>query len=352
MASTTLHDKFASAGAQWGQFAGAETPSSFGDPAAELRALLHGAAVYELSWRGMLILTGSDRVRWLNGMITNNIRDLAEHSGNYNFMLSPQGRIQGDMDAYNRGDYLLVTAERQQLPRIAETFDKYIIMDDVSVTEASDKLVSIGISGPTSHEMLMRAGFELPVLEPGQVFDTTWRDIGLSLVRGVTVRVQSYELWVAPDNACATWDALTGAGAVPVGTQAFEYFRMLNGIPRYGVDITERDLPQETAQNHALHYSKGCYVGQEIVERIHSRGNVHRTLVGFELSAGELPTRGTKVQFNGKDVGEITSAASIPIDSRVRNLALGFLRREASQPGTEVQVGNSTALVAALPFQI
>lgn len=350
LAMTTLHDKLAASGARMANFDGTETPATFGDSVAELQALRGGCAVYDLSWRGFLILTGADRVRWLNGMITNNIRDLALNQGNYSFLLSAQGRIQADLNAYNRGEYIMVTAKLAQLPRIRETFDKYIIMDDVEVTDATDKLTSLAVTGPTAHEVLMRAGFALPSLAAGQVLDTEWQGVGLSLVRGVSERIQTYEVWVTPENACRVWDALVSGGASPAGTEALEWFRILNGIPRYGVDIRDRDLPQETAQDHALHFSKGCYVGQEIVERIHSRGTVHRTFAGFELSIDELPSSSTKVQRDGKDVGEITSACRIPLQ-QPRVLALGYIRREAAAPGTEVQIGNSTARVAQLPFQ-
>ncbi len=351
MSSTALHDKLAAAGATMAVFDATETPASFGDPAAELAALRRTCGLYDLGRRGFLILTGNDRVRWLNGMVTNNVRDLAPGNGNYSFVLNPQGRIQGDLNTYNRGEYLMVTTDRAQLPKLKELFDRYIIMDDVEVTDASDKLTSIAVTGPIAHEILQRAGFTLPAMSPGEVLDTEWHGIGLSLVRGIFDSIQTYELWLTHDNAPAAWDALVSAGAVPVGTEAIEFFRILHGIPRYGQDIGERDLPQETAQSHALHFSKGCYIGQEIVERIHSRGNVHRTFAGFDLGHGAPPEKGSKAQRDGKDVGEITTAAVLPLDTP-RTLAIGYLRREAATPGSEVQIGNTSAQVAHLPFQL
>jgi folate-binding protein YgfZ len=351
MSLTALHDKFVAIGARMIERSGVQTPAAFGDPSSELASLRHQAGVHALDWQGKLVLTGEDRVRWLNGMVTNNVRDLAPGFGNYSFVLNPQGRIQGDLNAYNRGDHILITTDRAQLPKLKELFDKYIIMDDVEVTDVSDKLLSLVATGPTAHEILARADFQLPPLAPGQIFDTEWNTVGLSIVRGVLDRIQTYEIWLHPDNAAAVWDALLSAAATPVGTEALEWFRILNGVPQYGVDIGERDLPQETAQDHALHFVKGCYIGQEIVERIRSRGQVHRTLTGFQLSGEPLPARGTKVQRDGKDVGEITSAASIPIDGHVRNVALGYIRREAASPGTEIQVGGVIATVAQVPFK-
>lgn len=353
MPSTPLQEKLTGAGAQFSDFCGAHAVATFGDPQAELRALLEASGVYELNWRGKLVLSGEDRVRWLNGMVTGNVRDLPHNRGTYAFILNPQGRIQGDLYAFQRGDYLLVASDLAQLSTLTATFDRYIIMDDVEVGDVSDKLSSIGLAGPLAVDTLARAAIQIPTLHPLEVADITWNNIGLSVMRGESEHNPSFEIWFDPEKAYQIWDALVAAGAIPVGTQALEWRRILLGIPRFGIDIGERDLPQETAQDRALHYSKGCYVGQEIVERIHSRGNVHRHLIGFELSAPV--ERGTKVRVGGKDVGEITSSARIPLLGGERTLALGYIRREHASPGTEVelslQTGEMTATVASLPFQ-
>jgi folate-binding protein YgfZ len=135
-----------------------------------------------------------------------------------------------------------------------------------------------------------------------------------------------------------------------VGSEALEMDRVARGIPRYGVDLRERDLPQETGQEHALNFSKGCYIGQEIVERIRSRGNVHRTLIGLEVE-GEPPQPGTKVFAADKEVGEVTSAARAPFGDGMRTLALGYLRREAATPGAKVKVSEQVGTVKSLPFR-
>ena len=161
----------------------------------------------------------------------------------------------------------------------------------------------------------------------------------------------TYEIWLSPSDAPALWEALRKAGAAGVGAEALEKFRVMAGVPRYGVDIRDRDLPQETEQTGALHFSKGCYIGQEIVERIRSRGNVRRKFTGF-LIDGPLPAAGTKIQSAGKDVGEITSSASLPGAAGERAVALGYLRREAAMPDKELQAGNARATVTELPFEV
>ena len=134
-----------------------------------------------------------------------------------------------------------------------------------------------------------------------------------------------------------------------MGTAALDLLRIAAGIPRYGIDIRERDLPQETEQERALNFSKGCYVGQEIVERIRSRGQVRRKFTGFEVN-GPLPAPGSKILVEGKEVGEITSAASLPLAGGERRVALGYIRREVATPGKQVEAGGSAASVANLPF--
>jgi folate-binding protein YgfZ len=281
-------------------------------------------------------------------MVTNNVRDLQPGRGVYAFLLNPQGHILGDLYAYNRGESLLVDTDQVQVERILAVFDKYIIMDDVEVAILSDA-AAIGIAGPKSGEALLAAGFEIPELAPLQFVEISWQQIRVTVVRGDNPGVESFELWVAPADTQRVREALVQAGAKPVGTPALERLRIAAGIPRYGVDIRERDLPQETEQERALNFSKGCYVGQEIVERIRSRGQVRRKFTGLEIS-GPLPAAGSKIQVDGKDVGEITSATSVPMAGGDRRLGLGYIRREVATPGKQVEAGGSAAAVANLPF--
>jgi folate-binding protein YgfZ len=146
-------------------------------------------------------------------------------------------------------------------------------------------------------------------------------------------------------------DALVAAGATPTGTIALDWHRILRGVPLSGVDFGERELAQETNQDFALHFSKGCYVGQEIVERVRSRGNVHRTFCGFAIE-GEPPAVKSRIVLADKQVGEVTSSATIPLSNGTRTFALGVIRREAAAPGTSVSIEGANATVASLPFQL
>jgi aminomethyltransferase len=314
----------------------------------EFRALCSSSGVYDLGSRVKLRLTGSDRIRWLNGMVTNNVRDLSVGRGVYTFLLNPQGHILGDLYAFSLGEHILLETDHAQLEKILATFDHYIIMDDVEVTHVTDT-ITIGMTGPTAAQVLLAAGFEVPALQPLQVADLVWHGHNVTMVRCESERYPSFELWTPPEPGPEVRDALLSAGATRVGWEALELHRVALGVPRYGQDIRERDLPQETEQQRALHFNKGCYVGQEIVERIRSRGNIHRKFTGF-LVHGQPPAAGTKIQSQGKDVGSVTSSAAIPTSDGEQTVALGYIRREVGNAGKEVQIAESTAVVTELPF--
>jgi folate-binding protein YgfZ len=349
MSRTEVTEKLRTNGVGLADYRGGQTVAAYSDPRKEFSALQNSCGLYDLGWRTNITLGGRDRVRWLNGMITNNIRDLAAGQGVYAFVLNPQGHILGDLYAYNRGDSFLVTTDRVQTEMLLGLFKRYIIMDQVEATNVSDKLTTIGVTGPASRETLRRIGLDVPELQPLQLAEVNWQRLGLTIVRGDNPISESYEMFVAPETAHLFWETLVKAGATPAGSEALELFRIAAGIPCYGLDIRERDLPQETEQARALNFTKGCYIGQEIVERIRSRGNVHRKFTGFVLQ-GSLPAPGAKVQADSKDIGEITSVASLPLPSGDLSVALGYVRREIGTSGKEVRVGDIKATVRDLPF--
>ncbi len=317
----------------------------------EYQALVSGCGIFDLSSRVKIRLTGSDRLRWLNGMVTNNIRDLAPNHGVYCFLLNAQGHIQADLYTYNMGEYLLVDTAAELRDTVLAHFDKFIIMDDVEVADVTSTSAAIGLSGPRAKAILRAAGIEAPELASLELCTPSCNcDCGClacTVVRGDEATGDSYEIWLAPDQMQTAWGALVAAGATPVGAEAMEMLRISRGIPRYGVDIRERDLPQETGQMRALSFTKGCYLGQEIVERIRSRGAVRREFNAFEVE-GALPAPGTKILAGEKEAGEITSSVELPLAASSRAVALGYLRREAS--GKTLQAGGATLKQVSLPI--
>src|SRR5450631_891860 len=342
MTSTTLP------GANPTEHSGATSAPDFGDARAEFQALLSGCGLYDLSGRAKIVVTGSDRARWLNGMATNNVRDLALGHGVYAFLLNAQGRIQADLYTFQRGESLLVDTERGQGETILQLFDHYIIADDVEIADISGKLTALGLTGPESHQVLERAGIAVPDLAHLQFADVAWQQKTVTLLRSGEEASESWQIWLAPEHAGKLWDALLKAGAQPVGMTALNLFRISRGIPQFGVDIRERDLPQETGQTRALNFTKGCYLGQGIVERIRSRGTVHRQFTAFVVE-GALPEPGAKLLTDEKEVGEITSSAVLPLAGGDRPVALGYLRREAV--GKELRAGAAKVTPARIPIQ-
>jgi aminomethyltransferase len=312
----------------------------------QLHALAAGCGAYRVN-RAVVELRGKDRVRWLNGMVSNNIRDLATGRGVYAFVLNPQGQIQGDLYAFNRGETLVLEIDRAQanlLPQLR----RYIIMDKVEVQELGDSIVIFGIAGPNATHVIKLLGINGSEATLA-LSEASWNGGSVTVVRGDNPCVLNYEFWVPSEQAQAFWSALLKAGAEGIHEVALDAFRILCGIPKIGVDIRERTLPQETAQDRALNFNKGCYIGQEIVERIRARGSVHRVITGFEVS-GPAPASGTPIQVDGKDVGVITSVATIPSSTGAHVIALGLLRKEHLTTGSAFDVADASLRPVLLPF--
>jgi aminomethyltransferase len=314
--------------------------------AAELHALASGCGAHRLD-RALVSLSGKDRVRWLNGMVSNNIRDLAPEHGVYAFVLNPQGNIQGDLYAFNRGESLMLEIESSQVMLLPQ-LRRYIIMDKVDVEEFGDRFVAFSITGPKSIEVVASLGIALADSTALTISDTNWNGISIVVVRGDNPYVPNYEFWVPKEHADSLWQSLNGSGAMGVHTEALEAFRVLCGVPKIGADIRERTLPQETGQERALNFNKGCYIGQEIVERIRARGAVHRVFTGFEVDGTVQP--GSTIQSDGKDVGQITSVTTIPTQSGERAIGLGYVRREHLSSGVDLAAAGAKVRPVPLPF--
>jgi aminomethyltransferase len=317
----------------------------------QLAALLRGTGVATLDGIAWIRVTGDDRVRWLNGMTTNSIQQLASGESNYNFFLSAQGRIQGDAVALMLDNSILLGTAAGRVPALMELLDRFIIMDDVELVEhPSSGLI---VAGPNAASTLSGIGIETSSI--AQLHFTAiddWRGHKIAVIHAYSPLVPRFELWSeSPGAIAALTEALNTVGATFVNNEALNHLRILEGTPLYGVDIRDKELPQETNQTRALHFAKGCYLGQEIVERIRSRGNVHRTFHAFQLS-GELPAQNATLEVDSKPVGELTSVATIPLTAGPVQLALGYVRREALERSSAITYPGGTALPIATPFRV
>ncbi len=330
------------------EIATASTSSS----ASQLAALLQGAGISRLDQTGWIRVTGEDRVRWLNGMVTNSIQQLKDGEGNYNFLLSVQGRIQGDAMIFAEPDALLVETASSQVAGLMTLLDRFIIMDDVELADATGSQSGLLIAGPKAASLLQQIGLNVQDLGLLEMRSMSREAAQISVVHTYSPLVPRFELWADAETATKLFEALQSAGAALCEAQSLEWLRILEGTPLFGTDIRDRELPQETGQTRALHFAKGCYLGQEIVERIRSRGNVHRTFSAFRLE-GELPAVGASLEADGKQVGELTSVAAIPLpgdDGTVVQLGLGYVRREALDRGAPILYTGGAAIPVSLPF--
>ncbi len=364
-------------------YRGAFTPQQLDAPEVETAALVTEAAIHDLGWLRRVAVRGEDRFRWLSGMVTNTVNDLFPNTGAWNLVLNAQGRIQGDLMVWRGSEELSPPRRKTETPGrktregsadpllgtpfagesgleleiAADQYEKllahlnhFIIMDDVELvplgTEAPGEAGAetvIGLTGPRADEVLARLG--LPgFAHPMSGAQVEWNGYDLRLVRSYGVLAPHDELWLPVAGLPLLWSALRTAGATPIGCAALDAFRIAEAIPLYGIDMVERDLPQETSQTRALHFNKGCYLGQEIVERIHSRGNVHRHLRPLELVgpplSGQVPAAGTELLLeDGSVAGQITSAAALPLASGSRVFALGMIRAEAEERTLIYQAG-------------
>jgi folate-binding protein YgfZ len=334
-----------------GLFCGALTARVFDGLAGEIDSLLHSAGVSDLGWRGKILVTGGDRLRWLNGMVSNAVQSLPEGQGNYSFLLSVQGRIQGDCYVYRRADDVLLDTSVEQVPALMSHLDHFIIMDDVELADVSQQWTGLSLVGPRAGQVLATLGFSpsTPGVENARMSSAKIGEVTCTIIEAYHVAVPRYELWFAPEHVLAVWETLQAAGADPCGWEAMDALRVLEGTPLFGVDINDRDLPQETAQTRALNFSKGCYLGQEIVERIRSRGKVNRQFRQFALQGARPDSLPLDLRSNGQPVGRITSTASLSGAGLPQVLALGFVRVEVMERNQEIAYEGGVATALAAP---
>jgi folate-binding protein YgfZ len=325
--------------------------SSASTPASQLTALLQNTGLSPLHNTGWIRVTGEDRVRWLNGMVTNSIQHLTPGEGTYNFLLSVQGRIQGDAFIFARPDDLLMETGSTQVAGLIALLDRFIIMDDVELADISSTRSGLLVAGPKATSLLQQIGLAAGDLEALAMRSLNWNDTEVDVLHTYSPLVPRYELWADEATTAKLASTLQDVGTTLCEEQTLEWLRVLEGTPQIGTDIRDRELPQETGQTRALHFAKGCYLGQEIVERIRSRGNVHRTFSGFRL-AGELPATGAALEADGKQIGELTTVAAIPLpgEAHTINLGLGYIRREALDRGLPIAYPGGVAVPVSLPF--
>jgi folate-binding protein YgfZ len=297
------------------------------------QALRQSSAQIDLASRGRIKVSGDDRARLLHAMTTNHVQGLVPGAGCYAFFLNAQGRILADANVLCFDDHLLLDVEPESRAFLMEHLDKFIIADDVTLEDLSASTLSIGIEGPQAEIAIRDAGLPAPQ-DPLRHLSAD----GLTIVRASATGEPGFRIIGPSPLPLSTLPLASPDDVTAVRLECL--------FPRYGDDITTANLPQETAITDALHFTKGCYLGQEIVERVRSRGHVNRLLTGFRIEGDQPLERGTKILFEGAEVGELTSAAVSPALSAT--FGMGYVRIVAAKPGTEVSIGGRTAHCAAI----
>lgn len=347
-----LYELHRSLGATFHEERGWELPGRYQEPIEEHRAVRESVGLLDLSFRTVFRVTGTERTRFLNGMLTNDINTLEEGQGCYACLLTPQGKILADLEVYALRDYHLMELDTRLKEQALNHLNKYIIADDVAFDELGDSVLAL--QGPEATSVLQRLlpDADLPRGKHGCV-EVMVNDHSYRIIQSSPTGEEGYKLAIPAERAADVWRVLQEAGATPVGMAALYVLRLEAGIPWFGVDFDEGNFPQEAGiEDQAVSFTKGCYIGQEFVIRIAHRGHVNRRISGLLIEREPIPRPGDRVLHEGKEVGRISSAALSPTLGKI--IGLGMLRHESQEPGTVVQVesdGKSIpAEVSALPF--
>jgi folate-binding protein YgfZ len=350
---TPLAALHASAGAKMGVWFGCALPDNFGDEAGEYRFANQSVALVDKNYRAYLSFTGPHRVRYLNAILTNNIKDLAEGQGNASLLLNPQGHILAEIETYAFPDRYFCVSYAMIREQLIEWMDKYIIMDDVTLMDDTERNGTLALEGPKAAAVVRElTGLDIEPLGELTSTGAAVSSIPCRMVKRSPGGVAGAELIVEREKLAALWqillDVVRKFGGGPMGYAALSGQRLAQGVPWFGYDFGEKQIPHEAGlENSHISYTKGCYTGQEIVERVRSRGNVNRRRVSLLFSGDAVPDAGAVMTLESKEAGYVTRVGRIWDPPRV--VGMGYVRKEADAPGTNLQWVNGNARVIRLP---
>jgi len=343
-ADTTLREYF-----------GCELPSRFTDSREEYSYARKTVAVADKNYRAFFNFTGPDRARYLNAILTNNIRDLQPGQGIPSLLLNPQGHIMAELETYAMADRLLVVTHAMIRERTAATLDKFIIMDDVVMEDVTEQFGAVSVEGPATSKIISSLGGPaLELLSELSHMETEIAGIRCRMVCRSPGGVPGAEFIAARESLPKLWQSLIVAaranGGGPIGFDALSALRLEAGIPWFGYDFDETTIPHEAGlENSHISYTKGCYTGQEIVERVRSRGHVNRRRVGISFAGKTIPAAKTPLLAGGAEVGFLTRTAfSYALE---RPIGMAYVRREHNSAGSKLTWAGGEAEVIALPIE-
>lgn len=322
-----------------------------------LRAARDAVALFRLPERGLLVVSGEDRVRWLDGMLSGDVSALLARgpgAGCPALLLTPKGRIVADLFVLAWPEALWLELVREAVGSVREQLLRYVIADDVVLEDRSDSVARLGIEGPACAALLRAAVGkpELALPERDAACRVALADVPIEVAAFGFSAGPAFQLFVPAGAEQTVLERLRevggGFGLAEGGPAELDCLRIEAGIPWLGRDLDESVLPAEARLEHAVSTTKGCYTGQEVVARMRSRGRISHLLVGLRF-AEALPKEGAELRQGERGVGEVTSVVHSP---RFGAIGLGFVTAGCAEPGTALQVGSAPVRVAALPFSL
>ncbi len=320
------------------------------DLAQSYQRLTNDAGLAALDQWTVVELTGADRAAWLHNLCTNHIQNLPAGQACEAFLLTVQGKILGHVLVTVRTQSICLQTVPGQAQLLLEHLDRYLIREDVTLTDRTPERRLLYLGGPRTPEVLKRLGVADWPERQGQVAELRISGDEVTVVQTDDAGPAGWRIEVERSRLADVRQALMQAGAGDCVDQAFETARVEAGTPFYGSDITLANLPQEVGRDaQAINFQKGCYLGQEVVARIDALGHVNRRLCGVRFSGSDLPAVGSKLTQGGKEIGKVTSAVDSP--RLGAPLALAYLRTGNQSPGTELESSAGPAVVVELPVR-
>lgn len=328
---------------------GASAAVDFGDVAAEHRALVEGAAVVWLPQRRIVRAEGSERVPFLHGQLSSDVKSLAPGRGQGSLLLSAQGRVEAIVAVYDAGESIEIVCDASLLDVARARLERFLIADDVELENEEAPVACLGVGGPGARELLAAGcGGAISIGHEWARVEAELCGVPVRVLARGELRVPFYEVFLAGDAAAGArgeelWRSLRRAGAVAAGSAAYEIVRVESGVARYGVDVDDGRIALEARLEWAIHFAKGCYVGQEVVERAVSRGRLNRRLA---LLGSDAPLAAGALVDGGGERDVVTSSVVAPAHGP---LAFAYLDLERGAPGESISVGGVPARVLEWP---
>jgi folate-binding protein YgfZ len=333
-----LYDATLSSGAGFLEAFGWELPRSYGDPAAEYFAARDGVALHDSSYVGRIKATGEDVLDLLHRISTNDLLSLQPGHGAPTVLTTDRGRILDLLAVLNLGDQILLLTGPNTRDTVIEWIDKYTFVEDITLEDVTATTVMLSAMGPNSHSLLRElAGVELG---PNRSTPAAIAGVEARVIRRDLVDQPRYEIVVARQDSEPVWKELTAAGAIPIGLEAYEALRVEAGEPSSDRELGEAYNPLETGLWGSISFTKGCYIGQEVIARLDTYQKVQKHLVSFVFSPGARVNEGVRLSKDGKDVGQVTSVAVLP--STGEAIGMGYVRKEAADVGTQMDLDGQT----------